>query len=299
MTDRTFIEDAEIDRSLPNKPAKPRPPRPSYQQKQIERQETWGHLLPYGTTVSTDWSDSWILNVSEVERTHGRAICGAKRNRVQMETLVRANKITEEDAYDNPLAMVCTFDAGLQTVHPGEGRCYQHGGNNSPNAKFSLLRHSGISGQVREYFENEELLDLRGAISMLWVSANAIIGDERDDLSIEQAKEVGALMTRVGNLTKQYNEMVEKRKLSIGIPEFISWSEYLYELAVKYILDGEKNVNGFLQEAEGYYSATVTVHLGAGAARNSHRESEPVSSDSAPALLRPGVSESGGAESEA
>jgi len=187
--------------------------------------------------------------------------------------------------------VVCRFKAGLNTSHPGNGRCHRHGGNTDPGAKFSLLSHSGLSPRVREFFESEDLLDLRGAIATVWAAADALIGED-GDVGMAYATDLAALMTRVGNLTKQHNEIMEKRKITIEVPEFIGWAEHLYELAIRYIMDGEKDVQGFLQEAKSYYNATVTLTVGLTSSGDSDPKVQPFGPDPSSEVLRSGESES-------
>lgn len=248
-------------------------------------------LLPYGTVVQKEWGSEWIERVQRAEKEKGKSICGARRNDADMDGLWRKGKITEEDMEreDN---WVCTNRAGAETQHEGRGLCYRHGGNDS-GGRFSLVSSPEFSSRVHNFFEDDTLLDLRGAVSMLWVAANSITENNDDgELSLNQAKELSAIMSRIGNLVKQHNEIMEKRKVSIEIPEFIAWAEHFYELAIKYILDGEKDVQGFLSEAKSYYDATVTIKVGLDGSGNSNRESHPFSGDEAQPILGPGISES-------
>lgn len=271
MTDRTFIEEEDTVIEGVPLPVKRRDPSSPYEsgdlRREMERQAQYADLLPYGTTVGHNWSHDWITRVSKVEKDKGYAICGAKLRSTELATLVRTGKIEQEQADTDPTTHVCTFKAGLDTAHPGEGRCFRHGGNQSPTAKFSLLRHSNLSPRVREFFESEDLMDLRSAISVIWASVDDVLGDGTDEdedpkMTMDRAKEVGSLMSRVGNLVKQHNEIMEKRKITIDVPEFIAWAEHFYELAIRYIMEGEKDIQGFLQEAQSYYNATVTLSLG-------------------------------------
>ena len=207
-------------------------------------------------------------SVAEVEKAAGYAICGNRLRESEVQKLIKGEKITEEESVENPLVQVCKFKAGLETSHPGNGRCYRHGGNTDPSAKFSLLSHSSLSPRVREFFESEDLLDLRGAIGLIWAGADALMG-ENGDVDPARVQELGSLMSRVGNLTKQHNDIMEKRKITIEVPEFIAWAEHFYELAIRYIQEGEKNVQGFLSEAESYYNATVTLKVGLSGSGNS------------------------------
>ncbi len=235
----------------------------------IERQTRYQDLLPYGTEPAAAWPRQWVIYVAEVEKAAGYAICGNRLRESEVQELIKGEKITEEESVENPLIQVCKFKAGLDTSHPGNGRCYRHGGSTDASDKFSLLSHSTLSPRVREFFESEELLDLRGAIAVVWAAADAILGLEGEEVVASSAVDLGALMTRVGNLTKQHNDIMEKRKITIEVPEFIAWAEHFYELAIRYIQDGEKNVQGFLSEAQSYYNATVTLKVGLGGSGNS------------------------------
>jgi len=248
-------------------------------------------LLPYGTDIGDSWSEIWVTQVAEVEKTAGYAICGSRLRETEVDQMVESEKMTQEEADTNPLSVVCRFKAGLETSHPGSGRCYRHGGSTDPGDMFSLLKHSTLSPRVREFFESEDLLDLRGAIATVWASADALIGTD-GEVGMAYANDLAALMTRVGNLTKQHNDIMEKREITIEVPEFISWAEHLYELAIRYIQDGEKDVQGFLQEAQSYYNATVTLTVGLTPTGDSNSKERPFSSDSASEVLRPSQSES-------
>jgi len=227
----------------------------------VERKSRYQNLLPYGTEAASSWSEQWVTYVAEAEKAAGYAICGSRLRENELEQLIKGGKITEEESAENPLVQVCKFKAGLETSHPGSGRCYRHGGSTDPSDKFSLLSHSSLSPRVREFFEADELLDLRGAIGLIWAGADALMG-ENGDVDPARVQELGSLMTRVGNLTKQHNDIMEKRKITIEVPEFIAWAEHFYELAIRYIQDGEKDVQGFLSEAQSYYNATVTLKVG-------------------------------------
>lgn len=269
MSERTFVDEA---------PADPI---------EIERKPS---LLPYGTTVQEEWESEWIERVQRAEREKSKAICGARRNDADMDGLWRKGKIEEEDLQDED-NWVCTNRAGAETQHEGRGLCYRHGGNES-GGKFSLISAPEFSSRVHNFFEDDTLLDLRGAVSTLWVAANSITENSDGELSLNQAKELSAIMSRIGNLVKQHNEIMEKRKVSIEIPEFIAWAEHFYELAIKYILDGEKDIQGFLSEAKSYYDATVTIKVGLDGSGNSHRASHPFGGNETQPILGTGDTES-------
>lgn len=270
MTDRTFFDQAPDDDSVA-----------------VERRPS---LLPYGTVVQDEWDSNWIETVKTVEKDVGRSICGWQRNDADMDGLIRSGKLEDEDL-DDPRNWVCTNRAGAETQHEGHGRCFRHGGNDT-GGRFSLISSPEFSSRVHNFFEDDTLLDLRGAVSTLWLAANSITENSEGQLSLNQAKELSAIMSRIGNLVKQHNEIMEKRKVSIEIPEFIAWAEHFYELAIKYILDGEKDVQGFLSEARSYYDATVTIKVGLDNPGNSHRASHPFGGDEAQPILGSGDSES-------
>jgi len=244
-------------------------------------------VLAYGTSVSEDWDDAWLNLVRSVERVEGKAICGAKRTSVEMDSLVRTGKLAESDR-DLEESWVCRLRAGMETQHVGRDRCFKHGGITDANKGFAMISDPVLAGRVHEFLENDVLLDLRGAIAMAWAAADSIMSNADGDLSLTQAKEVGALMSRIGNLTKQHNEIMEKRKIQIDVPEFIAWAEHFYELAIKYILDGTKDVQGFLTEAKSYYDATVTLKVGVDPSGERYRESHPFGGDSAQPVLGAG-----------
>jgi hypothetical protein len=293
MTDRIFIEEESDSVALVPIVKERRTARTGDRDvdRKIERKTRYADLLPYGTDLEASWSEEWVNYVAVVERSAGHAVCGSRLRETELEQLVRAEKITEEQIEDDPLVQVCRFKAGLNTSHPGDGRCHRHGGSTDPSDKFSLLSHSTLSPRVREFFESDELLDLRGAIGLVWAGADALMGE---DGAVDPARvqELGALMTRVGNLTKQHNDIMEKRKITIEVPEFIAWAEHFYELAIRYIMDGEKDVQGFLQEAQSYYNATVTLTVGLSPDGNSRPKSNPFGGDPSSEVLRSGESES-------
>jgi len=301
MTRRIFTDEEQtIDHDSPLPPRKgaqiERTGDPNTDQA-LERKTRYSELLPYGTDISPSWSEIWVTHVAEVERSAGYAICGSRLRETEVEQMIRGERLTREESESDPLSVVCRFTAGLNTAHPGAGRCHRHGGNTDPSAKFSLLSHSSLSPRVREFFESEALLDLRGAIGVVWAAADALMGDGEDEddistrMSSADAASLGALMTRIGNLTKQHNEIMEKRKITIEVPEFIAWAEHFYELAIRHIMDGEKDVQAFLQEAQSYYNATVTLTVGLTPTGNRNSEVNPFGSNSTPEVLRSGESE--------
>ena len=219
------------------------------------------HVFQHGTTPSPTWSDHWIALVADAEAAKGRAICGAHRNAAAMdEAGVDASQIAED-----PSVVVCKHPAGFGTDHPGEGRCKDHGGQahhgTLKTGRFALIGHHKLSPRVHEFFEMEELLDLRNAIAMIYAATDAMLETD-DEITAARAQQIGSMMTRIGTLTKQHNEITAKKAISIGVPEFMAWAEYFYELAIKYIKEGDKDVHGFLSDAQQFYNATVTISIG-------------------------------------
>ena len=293
FTDEEDTSDSELPLAIRRAPEIQRTGNPDVDAA-VERKVRYSNLLPYGTDVGASWSEAWVTNVAEVEKRLGYAICGSRLRETEVAQLVRGEKFTEEQAEHDPLVAVCRFKAGLNTAHPGNGRCHRHGGDTDPGAKFALLSHSALSPRVREFFESPELLDLRGAIAVCWASADALMGDgggDDPDITASDTAALGTLMTRIGTLTKQHNDIMEKRKITIEVPEFISWAEHFYELAIRHIMDGEKDVQGFLQEAQSYYNATVTLTVGLTPTGNRDSEVNPFGSNSTSEVLRPGEPE--------
>lgn len=226
-------------------------------------QGRYGHLLPHGTTVSPEWTEEWIRKVIEAEKKQGYAICGAKR---------RTKDMTLEDIESaDPTTLVCKRRAGWDTEHTGEGRCRTHGGNSSiTNVKhggYSLLKHNKLGPRVQEFFENEQMMDITTAIATTYAAADAMLEDE-EEISPATAEKIAAMMTRVANMIKQHNDIQEKRRIAIGVPEFMSWAEFFYELAVKHILEAGGDPAPFLRDAQTFYDRTVTIVVGPEAGRN-------------------------------
>lgn len=220
-------------------------------------QDRYGHLLPHGTTVASTWDESWISKVMETEKLQGFAICGAKRSTKDMSL--------QDIQSADPTTLVCKRRAGWDTVHLGEGRCRTHGGNTSiANAKhggYSLLKHNKLGPRVQEFFENEKMMDITTAIATTYAATDAMLEDE-DEITPQRAMDIAAMMTRIANMIKQHNDIQEKRRISIEIPEFMAWAEYFYELAVKHILEAGGDPAVFLRDAQTFYDRTVTIVVG-------------------------------------
>jgi len=225
----------------------------------------YGHLMEYGTVISETWDDDWISLVMEAEQQKGRAVCGARKTAEALKNQVERGKITYDELAEDPVIMVCKSPAGLSTDHPGEGRCIMHGGGldngTVKTGQFSLLKHNRLAPRVSEYFEMEQLMDLRSAIAIIYAAMDEMLGSD-EAITPERAQEIGALMSRVGQLTKQHNDITASKQITIEVPEFMAWAEFFYELAIKYIQDGKGNVAGFLGEAQQFYNATVTLTIG-------------------------------------
>lgn len=87
------------------------------------------------------------------------------------------------------------------------------------------------------------------------------MGDE-GAVDLETAEKIGNLMSKVGTLTKQHNDITASKQITIEVPEFMAWAEFFYELAIGYINEGDKNVAGFLADAQRFFDATVSLTLG-------------------------------------
>jgi hypothetical protein len=226
-------------------------------------QERYGHLLPHGTTVSTEWDESWIRKVIEAEKLQGHAICGAKRSTKDMSL--------EEIESADPVTLVCKRRAGWDTPHTGEGRCRTHGGmvsiTNTKHGGYSLLKHNKLGPRVQEFFENEKMMDITTAIATTYAAADAMLEGE-EEITPRVANDIAAMMTRVANMVKQHNDIQEKRRISIEVPEFMAWAEYFYELAVKHIMQAGGDPAPFLRDAQTFYDRTVTIVVGPQAGRN-------------------------------
>lgn len=225
----------------------------------------YSEAFEYGTTPSPLWSDEWVNLVIQAEQDKGRAVCGARRKSNDLATLIDENVLTTAEIEASPITLVCKSPAGLNTDHPGEGRCIIHGGmvhtGTMTTGRSSLLRHNKLSPRVHEFFEMEGLLDLRNAISIIYAAVDEMLGED-EEITPARAQEISNMMSKVGGLVKQHNEITASKQISIEVPEFMAWAEFFYELAIKYIQDGKGNVGGFLTEAQQFYNATVTLTLG-------------------------------------
>jgi hypothetical protein len=244
----------------------------------------YGHLMK--TIPSETWTEDWVRLVIAAEEEKGQAVCGARRQGETLKEDINRGKYTYEDLDEDPVLLVCKNPSGFKTDHPGEGRCVQHGGNsgrgNTKTGRFSLLSHNKLAPRVDEYFESEQLTDLRGAIGIIYAALDEALGEDQD-ISMERATEIANLMAKVGTLTKQHNDITASKQITIEVPEFIAWAEFFYELAIRYIDEGEGNVAGFLGEAQAFFNATVSLTLGPASAAVIPASSE-AGGDSAGAL---------------
>lgn len=217
-------------------------------------QERYGHLLPHGTTVATTWDEAWITKVIEMEKSQGFAICGAKRSTSELSL----DDINSEDKG----TLVCKRRAGWDTAHTGEGRCRTHGGNSlAKTGSHSLIKNNKIGPRVQEFFENENMMDITTAIATTYAAADAMMEGE-DEITAQRAMDLSSMMTRIANMIKQHNDIQEKRRISIDVPEFMAWAEYFYELAVKHIVESGGDPAVFLRDAQTFYDRTVTIVVG-------------------------------------
>ena len=252
--------------------------------KDRDPQGRYGHLLPHGTTVSSSWSEEWIRKVIEAEQLQGYAICGAKRSTKDMSL--------EDIESADPTTLVCKRRAGWDTPHTGEGRCRTHGGmaaiTNTKHGGYSLLKHNKLGPRVQEFFENEKMMDITTAIATTYAAADAMLEGE-DEITAQRALDIGNMMTRVSNMIKQHNDIQEKRRISIEVPEFMQWAEYFYELAVKHIIEAGGDPAEFLRDAQNFYDRTVTIVVGAQAGGNRLGAGGEVRDLSDEGVPRPGV----------
>ncbi len=202
---------------------------------------------PGGTIVARDWPEDHIDRVIQVEAELGYAICGA-----------RAVGREDEDGVRWP----CRHRAGFGTEHFGEGRCKFHGGASKPkHGKYSMLRHYDLAERVGQFFDNPELMDIRTAVSTSYAALDTML-EEDAVISPERAQEIIMSMARIGTLIKQHHDITEGQKIMIEVPQFMEWSEHLYELAIKYLLAANGDVRGFLAEAQQYYSGAIAIVTG-------------------------------------
>jgi hypothetical protein len=207
--------------------------------------------------------------VIEVEEELGYPICGA-----------RASNVHPELGYKLP----CRHRAGFGTEHYGEGRCKFHGGGSVPkHGRYSVLRHYDLAERVTMFFENPELMDIRTAVATSYAALDSML-EEDALITPERAQEIISAMARIGTMVKQHHDITEGQKIMIEVPQFMEWSEHLYELAIKYLLAANGDVRGFLAEAQQYYSSAIAIVTG---------DSPPAigdgSTNEVEVVLRPGV----------
>lgn len=274
------IADTELPGALPPAPVTDEV-KPPLQQNPAERAEArYGHLLPHGTAVSSEWDEDWIALVIKAEKVKGYAICGAKR---------RARDLVGGDELNDPFIKVCKRRAGEGTDHSGEGRCTTHGGSALVRTgQHSLISNHRISSRVQQFFEAEELIDMRHAISVTYAAVDAML-DEDDEISRDVAQEIGTMMTRIANMVKQHNDIQEKKRISIEVPEFMAWAEFFYDLAVRHIQEAGGDVAGFLNDAQAFYDRTVTIVVGPEARRNRLGKGSEIGNVEDEGVLRPSV----------
>ena len=237
---------------LPRKKGNPDP----WNQNRIEHVS---HLFEFGTTPSGGWSDDYVRLVIEAEQAKQMAICGAKRSLAEK---LDEGRVTEDEIRESPILLVCKRPGGAGTDHLGEGRCHAHAGATpSVTARSSFLKRHKLGPRIEEFFADDRLLDLRQAIAIIYASIDEAMGSD-EEVTMQTAQEVAGMMAKIGVLAKQHNDIVEKKSISIDVPEFMAWTEFYHELSIRYILAGDKNVAGFRREARQFFDATVTLSIG-------------------------------------
>lgn len=270
---KPFIElddDVEIDPEVPPAPIDPDTANLPGKDSAVRAEERYRHLLPFGTTISTDWSDEWVKKVIKAEEAQGYAICGARRSTADMSL--------EEIQAADPITLVCKRRAGWGT-DVSEGRCKDHGGGGhlakGQTGQTSILKHRRLSERVNAFYEDDKLMDIRSAVATIWAAADAMLEGD-DEITPSRAVEIAGMMQKIANMTKQYEDIQERRRISIGVPEFMQWADYFYELAVRHIQEAGGDPALFLRDAQQFYDRTVTIVVGADAGRVRLGEGGPV-----------------------
>lgn len=129
---------------------------------------------------------------------------------------------------------------------------------------------------------------MRHAISVTYAAVDAML-DEDDEISRDVAQEIGTMMTRIANMVKQHNDIQEKKRISIEVPEFMAWAEFFYDLAVRHIQEAGGDVAGFLNDAQAFYDRTVTIVVGPEARRNRLGKGSEIGNVEDEGVLRPSV----------
>jgi len=206
-----------------------------------------GQTTPGGTIISREWPQDHLQRVIDLEAELGYPICGA-----------RTQNLDPELGHKLP----CRHRAGFGTEHYGEGRCKFHGGGAVPkHGRYSVLRHYDLAERVTMFFDNQELMDIRTAVATSYAALDTML-EEDALISPERAQEIITAMARIGTMIKQHHDITEGQKIMIEVPQFMEWSEHLYELAIKYLLAANGDVRGFLAEAQQYYSSAIAIVTG-------------------------------------
>lgn len=211
--------------------------------KTLSRDTPTKKYTPMGTIISSQrWSDEHIEALILLEEELGHSICGARTKNFE--------------------GRPCRHLPGYMTPHAGEGRCRWHGGLKPiKTGKFSLLKHYDLNAKVNAFLDSSEMMDIRSAIGTIWATIDTLL-EEEGVITADRAQDIVAAMGRIGTLIKQHHDITEGQKIMIEVPQFMEWAEHLYELAIKFILEGTGDVRGFLSEAQGYYSSAVAIVTG-------------------------------------
>ena len=163
---------------------------------------------------------------------------------------------------ENGIRWPCRHRAGFGTEHLGEGRCKFHGGASKiTHGRSSVLRHYDIATRIDEFFSHPEMMDIRTAVATAYAALDTML-EEDALIGPERAQEIIMSMARIGTMIKQHHDITEGQKIMIEVPQFMEWSEHLYELAIKYLLQANGDVRGFLAEAQTYYAGAIAIVTG-------------------------------------
>jgi len=198
--------------------------------------------LPFGTQLARGWPPDWVDKVREAEARVQKAICGAHRK-------------TFDDGGEQ---LVCMQVAGHGTDHKGQGRCRRHDGGNAnlKHGRYSMIRHRQLSTLVEDFLDSQELFNVGQTIATSWAVIDELLGDQ-ELLTPDRVNDVISGMRSISGMIKQHHDMTEGQKIVIEVPQFMSWAEDFYVLAIRYIRNAGGDVGGFLREAQNYYATTV------------------------------------------
>jgi hypothetical protein len=146
---------------------------------------------------------------------------------------------------------ICYNPAGMGTWHPGEGRCYIHGGNQQTERNGKLLRvaanHPELSQRATEIMNSDnQLMSFKQELALLKARF------EKMDVMLEEDADVPELrrMTRaIADVTRSLLEMEKAKDNWVHLSIVTQMVAAFSQVGQKYIKDVERR-RRFVEEVE-------------------------------------------------